>query len=33
MQANELAHFQTTYGRRPNAYGKCVSEHAHDKNG
>jgi hypothetical protein len=33
MRAKELAHFQTTYGTRPNAYGKCVSEHAYGKNG
>jgi hypothetical protein len=33
MRAHELAHFRTTYGRRPNAYGKCVSKQAHDKNG
>jgi hypothetical protein len=33
MQANELAHFQTTYGTRPNAFGKCVSKHAHGKKG
>jgi hypothetical protein len=33
MRAKDLAHFQTTYGTRPNAYGKCVSEHAHGKNG
>jgi hypothetical protein len=25
MQANDLAHFQTAYGTRPNAFGKCVS--------
>jgi hypothetical protein len=28
MQANDLPHFQTTYGTRPNAFGKCVAEHA-----
>lgn len=28
MQSNEAAHFRATYGTRPNAFGKCVSEHA-----
>lgn len=28
MQANDLAHFQTTYGTRPNAFGKCVARQA-----
>jgi hypothetical protein len=28
MQANDFAQFRTTYGTRPNAFGKCVSSHA-----
>jgi hypothetical protein len=28
MRAKTLAHFQTTYGMRPNAFGKCVARHA-----
>ncbi|HJQ51285.1 MAG TPA: hypothetical protein VJ838_12300 [Gaiellaceae bacterium] len=28
MQADDLAHFQTTYGTRPNAFGKCVAKQA-----
>ena len=28
MKANDLAHFQTTYGSRPNAFGHCVAAHA-----
>ena len=28
MRAKALAHFQTTYGMRPNAFGKCVAAHA-----
>ena len=28
MRATALAHFQTTYGMRPNAFGKCVAGHA-----
>ena len=28
MRAKTLAHFQTTYGMRPNAFGKCVAAHA-----
>jgi hypothetical protein len=28
MQANDLARFQTTYGTRPNAFGKCVARQA-----
>jgi hypothetical protein len=31
MRANALAHFQTTYGMRPNAFGKCVAGHASTK--
>jgi hypothetical protein len=31
MEANDLAHFQATYGTRPNAFGKCVSGHAEGK--
>ena len=31
MQANDLAHFQARYGRRPNAFGKCVANHAKSK--
>jgi hypothetical protein len=33
MQANDPAHFQTTYGARPNAFGKCVSSRANSKKG
>jgi hypothetical protein len=33
MQANDVAQFQTTYGTRPNAFGKCVSTHATNENG
>jgi hypothetical protein len=28
MQANDFAHFQTAYGTRPNAFGKCVAKQA-----
>jgi hypothetical protein len=28
MRAKALAHFQTRYGMRPNAFGKCVAGHA-----
>jgi hypothetical protein len=31
MEANDLSHFQATYGTRPNAFGKCVSGHAEGK--
>jgi hypothetical protein len=31
MQANDLAHFQARYGSRPNAFGKCVANHAKSK--
>jgi hypothetical protein len=31
MRANDAAHFQATYGTRPNAFGKCVASHAADK--
>lgn len=33
MRASDHEEFQTTYGARPNAFGKCVSDHAHAKNG
>jgi hypothetical protein len=33
MQANDLAHFQTAYGTRPNAFGKCVANQANSKKG
>ena len=33
MQANDLAHFQTAYGTRPNAFGKCVAKQANSKRG
>jgi hypothetical protein len=33
MQANDLAHFQTTYGTRPNAFGTCVAKQANTKTG
>jgi hypothetical protein len=33
MQANDLAHFQTAYGTRPNAFGKCVAKQADSKQG
>jgi hypothetical protein len=33
MQANDLAHFQTAYGTRPNAFGKCVTKQANGKKG
>ena len=33
MQANDLAHFQTAYGTRPNAFGKCVAKQANSKKG
>ena len=28
MRAKALAHFETTYGMRSNAFGKCVAAHA-----
>jgi hypothetical protein len=28
MEANDLAHFRSAYGVRPNAFGKCVASHA-----
>lgn len=31
MKANDLAHFQTTYGSRPNDFGHCVAAHASGK--
>jgi hypothetical protein len=31
MQANDFAHFQTLYGTRPNAFGKCVAKAANSK--
>jgi hypothetical protein len=31
MQANDPAHFRSTYGARPNAFGKCVARHANSK--
>ena len=33
MQANDFAHFQTAYGTRPNAFGKCVAKQANSKKG
>ena len=33
IQANDLAHFQTTYGTRPNAFGTCVAKQANTKDG
>jgi hypothetical protein len=33
MQANDLAHFQTAYGTRPNAFGKCVAKEANSNKG
>jgi hypothetical protein len=33
MWANDLAQFQTAYGTRPNAFGKCVARHANSKHG
>jgi hypothetical protein len=33
MQASDLAHFQTTYGTRPNAFGRCVAKQANNKQG
>jgi hypothetical protein len=33
MRANDLAHFQSVYGTRPNAFGECVAEHANGKKG
>lgn len=33
MQASDLAHFRTTYGSRPNAFGRCVSGHANSEKG
>jgi hypothetical protein len=33
MQTNDLAHFQTAYGTRPNAFGKCVAKQANSKKG
>lgn len=31
MQANDFTHFQTAYGTKPNAFGKCVSTQADSK--
>jgi hypothetical protein len=31
MEANALSQFQAAYGTSPNAFGKCVSGHAHGK--
>jgi hypothetical protein len=33
MQAHDPSAFQATYGGHPNAFGKCVSSHAHRTNG
>jgi hypothetical protein len=33
MQANDLVHFQTAYGARPNAFGRCVSKQANGQKG
>jgi hypothetical protein len=33
LWANDRAHFQTAYGTRPNAFGKCVSSHATGEDG
>jgi hypothetical protein len=33
MQAKDLAHFQTAYGTRPNAFGKCVAKEANSNKG
>jgi len=31
MQAKDLAHFETLYGRRPSAFGHCVAKQANSK--
>jgi phage terminase small subunit len=31
MQSKDLAHLQSTYGMRPNAFGKCVAKRARSK--
>jgi hypothetical protein len=31
IRAKALAHFQTAYGTRPNAFGKCVAKQANSK--
>jgi hypothetical protein len=33
MQSQDASAFNTAYGTRPNAFGKCVSSHTHSKNG
>jgi hypothetical protein len=33
MQANDLSQFQTAFGTRPNAFGKCVAKQANSKQG
>jgi hypothetical protein len=33
VQSQDASAFNTAYGTRPNAFGKCVSSHAHGKNG
>jgi len=33
MQAQDPAHFQTVYGTRPNALGKCVANESSSKKG
>jgi hypothetical protein len=33
MQAQDPAHFQTVYGTRPNAFGKCVANETSSKKG
>jgi hypothetical protein len=33
LQADDRAHFQTTYGTRPNAFGQCVAKQARAENG
>jgi hypothetical protein len=33
MQTQDASAFNTAYGTRPNAFGKCVSSHTHSKNG
>ena len=33
LEGTDSAHFQTAYGSRPNAFGKCVSAHAHGNHG
>lgn len=33
MWSHDRVHFQTAYGTRPNAFGKCVSSHATGEDG